>query len=181
MSGGHRFVGCCDELGSGDAVDGIAEAPQGSDAVGFCSLEARSIKSCQARQSLLFGAELSHSSGKPMSQRLCAGLNWPPLLIAAQDPISSSPETVSRAGSVLFAIAPRLCNVCRALRPSPRFALMFGASGLQFGVGQLASAAIAARSGPFERIASMIAPCVDRTPLSASADVGVGQPASAAA
>jgi hypothetical protein len=44
------------------------------------------------------------------------------------------------------------------------------------GDGQLASATVAAKSGPRERIASMIAPWIDRTPLSASAAVGVGQP-----
>ena len=39
-----------------------------------------------------------------MSQRECAGFNWPPLSIAAQEPISSSPETVNRAGPVIRAI-----------------------------------------------------------------------------
>ncbi len=33
-----------------------------------------------------------------MSQRECAGFNWPPLGIPAQEPVSISPETVSRAG-----------------------------------------------------------------------------------
>ena len=33
-----------------------------------------------------------------MSQRECAGFNWPPLSIPAQEPVSISPEAVSRAG-----------------------------------------------------------------------------------
>jgi hypothetical protein len=33
-----------------------------------------------------------------MSQRLCSGLNWPPLSIRASDPISICPEAVNRAG-----------------------------------------------------------------------------------
>ena len=37
---------------------------------------------------------------------------------------------------------------------------------------------IAARSAPFDRMASMIAPASDLTPLFANADVGVGQPVS---
>ena len=35
-----------------------------------------------------------------MSQRECAGFNWPPLSIPAQEPISISPEAVKRAGCV---------------------------------------------------------------------------------
>ena len=33
-----------------------------------------------------------------MSQRECAGFNWPPLSIPAEEPVSISPEAVSRAG-----------------------------------------------------------------------------------
>ena len=33
-----------------------------------------------------------------MSQRECAGLNWPPLAIPAEEPVSISPDAVSRAG-----------------------------------------------------------------------------------
>jgi hypothetical protein len=43
-------------------------------------------------------AQSSHSGGSPMSQRGCAGFNWPPLSIAAKEPVSISPEAVSRAG-----------------------------------------------------------------------------------
>ena len=78
-----------------------------------------------------------------MSQRGCAGLNWPPLSIHASEPVSISPEASSRPG------------------PAKHDA--------------------AARSGPCPRIASLTPPSVDRTPLSASELVGVGQPASNAA
>jgi hypothetical protein len=37
-----------------------------------------------------------------MSQRECAGFNWPPLCIPAQEPVSISPKAVNRAGSVLM-------------------------------------------------------------------------------
>lgn len=33
-----------------------------------------------------------------MSQRECAGFNWPPPSVPASDPVSSSPESVNRAG-----------------------------------------------------------------------------------
>jgi len=42
-------------------------------------------------------AQSSHSVGSPMSQRECAGFNWPPLSIPAAEPVSISPEAVSRA------------------------------------------------------------------------------------
>ena len=44
------------------------------------------------------GAQASHSGGSPMSQRECAGFNWPPLSIPAEEPVSISPVAVSRAG-----------------------------------------------------------------------------------
>src|SRR5690606_18412255 len=48
--------------------------------------------------SVSVGAQSSHSRGSPMSQRECAGFNWPPLSIPAEEPISISPEAVNRAG-----------------------------------------------------------------------------------
>lgn len=33
-----------------------------------------------------------------MSQRECPGFNWPPLAVSAEDPVSSCPVAVSRAG-----------------------------------------------------------------------------------
>jgi hypothetical protein len=44
------------------------------------------------------GAQAHHSGGSPINQRECAGFNWPELSIPAQEPVSSSPEAVSRAG-----------------------------------------------------------------------------------
>ncbi len=37
----------------------------------------------------------SHTAGYPMSQRECAGFNWPVLLIGAVDPVSVSPPTTA--------------------------------------------------------------------------------------
>jgi hypothetical protein len=37
-----------------------------------------------------------------MSQRECAGFNWPPLSIPAEEPICICPMAVSRAGPVQF-------------------------------------------------------------------------------
>jgi hypothetical protein len=37
-----------------------------------------------------------------MSQRECAGFNWPPLFIPAEEPVSISPVTVSRAAPGSF-------------------------------------------------------------------------------
>src|SRR5579859_5840630 len=47
----------------------------------------------------------SHSGGTPMSQRECAGFNWPPLnasgyfWIAARNPLGISPKSTDRASS----------------------------------------------------------------------------------
>ena len=56
-----------------------------------------------------------------MSQRECAGFNWPPLSIPAQEPVSISPETVSRAGPQ---IAAKSCNRCCTFDPSGRVVLI---------------------------------------------------------
>jgi hypothetical protein len=55
-----------------------------------------------------------------MSQRECAGFNWPPLSISAQEPVSISPEAVSRAGCKCIVMLVRVCpRVPRAIAPSP--------------------------------------------------------------
>ena len=36
-----------------------------------------------------------------MSQRECAGFNWPEFSISAEEPVSISPEAVSRAGPMI--------------------------------------------------------------------------------
>lgn len=51
-----------------------------------------------------------------MSQRECAGFNWPPASIAAQEPVSISPEAVRRAGpgsnvnTCSLSGLPRVCS-----------------------------------------------------------------------
>jgi hypothetical protein len=54
-----------------------------------------------------------------MSQRGCAGFNWPPLSIAAEEPISISPVAVSRAGPTIFDICVKLVPVIPAVIPDP--------------------------------------------------------------
>ncbi len=51
------------------------------------------------------GAQSSHAGGSAMSQRECAGFNWPEAAVAASDPVSSAPEAVSRTGSIESASA----------------------------------------------------------------------------
>src|ERR1700744_974208 len=51
------------------------------------------------------GAQSSHSGGSAMSQRGCAGFNWPPLSIPAEEPVGISPEAVSRAGASAASVA----------------------------------------------------------------------------
>lgn len=55
------------------------------------------------------GAQAHHSGGSPMSQRECAGFNWPPLSILASEPVSISPEAVSRTGPHIAAKSCRRC------------------------------------------------------------------------
>jgi hypothetical protein len=45
-----------------------------------------------------------------MSQRECAGFNWPPLSIPAEQPVSISPEAVSRAGPQIAAACDKSCG-----------------------------------------------------------------------
>jgi hypothetical protein len=59
-------------------------------------------------------AQASHSGGSPMSQRECCGFNWPPLSIAAVEPISIPPEAVSRAGPQIAAACARSCGCADA-------------------------------------------------------------------
>lgn len=60
-----------------------------------------------------------------MSQRECAGFNWPPLSIPAKEPVSISPEAVSRAGPVAnmaksFKFDPwRVSPIARFACPQP--------------------------------------------------------------
>ena len=59
-------------------------------------------------------AQSSHPIGSPMSQRECAGFNWPPLSIPAEEPVSISPLAVSRAGCRSFNV-----RHCDKVSPKP--------------------------------------------------------------
>jgi hypothetical protein len=79
------------------------------------------------------------------------------------------------ASAACGAIHDASSTVFRLLSLFPASLFPFCAGVPAIGAGQLARHAIAARSGPWLRIASLIPPSVDRTPLSASAAVGAGQ------
>ena len=49
-------------------------------------------------------AQISLDKGNPISHLLKCGFNWPPLSIPAEQPVSNSPEAVSRAGQSVLAI-----------------------------------------------------------------------------
>ena len=85
------------------------------------------------------GAQSSHAGGSPINQRLNAGFNWPPTSIPAEEPVSISPEAVSRAGPSV--------TVSQAVRPSRALIGTFRHSGPSFqsrvvGVGQPANATV---------------------------------------
>ena len=103
-----------------------------------------------------------------MSQRECAGFNWPPLSIPAQEPISISPEAVKRAGcggASFSASRGRLGENC----PCPSVC-----ESRAFGVGHPAKATICDSGTPLSHGLG------GNDPRLASVAVGVGQPASAA-
>lgn len=88
---------------------------------------------------IAIGAQASHSGGSAISQRECAGFNWPPLSIPAQEPISISPDAVCRAGPGSNVNACSLSGFPRAC--SARFARNSGeplaeCQSLAFGVAQ---------------------------------------------
>ena len=62
----------------------------------------------------------SHSTGSPINQRLCAGFNWPPAVVPAAEPVSISPEAVSRAGLLLAASCACLGSWSSLDRPPSR-------------------------------------------------------------
>lgn len=74
-----------------------------------------------------------------MSQRECAGSNWPPLSIPAQEPVSICPKAVSRTGPANIAKSLRLLP-CLVL-PIARFAWPPPVQSLACVVGQPASTA----------------------------------------
>jgi len=122
-----------------------------------------------------------------MSHRLCAGFNWPPLSIPAQEPVSISPEAVSRAGPGSRCTAISAVLICGSvgLRPDVIGGRGLASTTVLFGVGQPARYACAvvakllpgwARCSNFTLYSCAF--CV-RLRLS-SAKVGVGQPANPA-
>src|SRR5262245_42778650 len=64
-------------------------------------------------ESVAVSAQASHTAGNPCNQRECAGLNWPPLAIPAEEPVSSQPDAVNRAGP------PGACESVRTIWSSP--------------------------------------------------------------
>jgi hypothetical protein len=100
-----------------------------------------------------------------MSQRECAGFNWPPLSIPASEPISISPEAVSRAGPVSVTAVCRLSPPARPSDPGPVVLFVCG-------VGQPVSEAICGSGMPASQ--GRIVPL----PRFASVTVVVGHPAS---
>ena len=120
------------------------------------------------------GAQASHSGGSPMSQRECAGFNWPPLSIPAEEPVSISPVAVSRAGCGLSF----KCKMSSVRYPDVRpVAMRLGRIALRsttsivFGVGQPVNVAAVFRAIPPCRPGGTFAPVP-------SFALGVGQPAS---
>lgn len=72
-----------------------------------------------------------------MSQRECAGFNWPPFSVSAKEPIRSSPKTVSRAGPVRLGL-----HGSNALRIDPlNCPWLASESGTVIGVGHAANCA----------------------------------------
>jgi hypothetical protein len=105
-------------------------------------------------------AQASHSGGSPMSQRECAGFNWPPLVVSAVEPICSSPEAVSRAGPANFADCTRHEHPCFV--PWIAFCVFdLPDTSCACGVGQPAIFAITCS----DVIAVLFAPDPSRTPI----------------
>ena len=110
-------------------------------------------------------AESSHAGGSPINQRECAGFNWPELSIPAEEPVSISPEAVSRAGPVKSAV------VRRSISPSPCGPAPFVS--LVRGVGHPLSSATVLRL--LSLFPASLLPFCAGVPA-----IGVGQPAIAA-
>ena len=99
-----------------------------------------------------------------MSQRECAGFNWPPLSIPAVEPVSISPSAVIRAGPVTSEAA--VCKFAPPWRPS----LPTPVLSVAFGVGHPANGTVSDK--PIMPGLGLTFPC-----LIASVAVHVGQPA----
>ena len=132
-----------------------------------------------------------------MSQQTNVGFKAPGFSVVADEPVGASPDGTNFTSAESFG-SPRLLNfpavlftessatgvchraasACALIDTSPAelpaSLLPFFAGASDVGVAHSAAAVTAARSGPWFRAASLIAPSVDRTPLSASEAVGVG-------
>lgn len=114
-----------------------------------------------------------------MSQRECAGFNWPPLSIPAEDPVSICPETVNRAGPLQFSgslipcptmARPQIASVFRVKSELPAMLFPFWAGVPALGVAHPARAAIWPNGRPVSHGLASLAPRF------ASIAVGVGHP-----
>ena len=85
---------CCEVTWTGKrpGVDGALES-------GCCQIGGNPFDGYFRDERVTVGTQASHSGGSAMSQRECAGFNCPPLSIHASEPVSISPEAVSRAGA----------------------------------------------------------------------------------
>ena len=108
-----------------------------------------------------------------MSQRECAGFNWPPASIPAEEPISSSPEAVNRAGPQIAAACAKSCGepLRKISDMAPSSVLTFFSPSAARGVGQVASSTVLRLLSLFP---AALFPFCAGVPA-----IGVGQPASA--
>ncbi len=139
------------------------------------------------------GAQSSQTGGSAINQRECAGFNWPEPAVPASNPVSISPDAVSRTGSMASArsrMATSPAELPAALRPSRAGERLVGVrhpAGVPVSLpgnptcAAIASIAAVHRSwGPPRRSTSASAPASERTFLEASEAVGVGHAASIA-
>ena len=73
------------------------------------------------------GAQASHTAGNPMSQRECAGFNWPGFSVSAGDPFGVGPEACERACLHRLAVCwlipdPFASAACGATQPATNIA-----------------------------------------------------------
>lgn len=101
-----------------------------------------------------------------MSQRECAGFNWPESAVAASDPVSTSPEAVNRMGSIESA-SPRIATSPAEL-PAELYPLRAGER--LVGVGQPASSFAQLSSAPSSVMASRRRVSLRRMPVLGEAD-----------
>lgn len=125
-----------------------------------------------------------------MSQRECAGFNWPPLSIPAEDPVSICPETVNRAGPLQFSgslipcpttVRPQIASVFRVKSELPAMLFPFWAGVPAIGVGHPDKVNTCSLSG-FPRFCSSLSArnSSEADALTQSLAAGVAHPARAA-